>query len=390
MKVGYVVSNFPSLSESFILDELIELQKLGVDIYVFSIRQSSDKIQHEQYNPADFASRTYYFSENKKSALRYLKSSLTHSSKLWGTLPAPRNKFAKKVGQIIAASELAQTAQSLNLDLLHAHFDVNAEIAAYLAAQLDVPFTFTKHTPTNLGESLRALCQKAAGVVAISRYNREALIDLGVDADKVAVVHCGTRVERFKQTTADSSGKSVLSVSRLVEKKGTTYLIEAFAALRCRGAHLRIVGSGSEEAKLHALVKERGLGNRVEFFGSVNDDELLRLYRQSSVFALPCVVEAGGDVDGLPVAIVEAMACGLPVVSTFVSGIPEIVEHQHNGLLVEPRNLPQLAEALDTLLCQPDTARLYGQRGRRKVEAEFDVRAKAVQLAAFFESRLRK
>lgn len=390
MKIGYVVSNFPSLSESFVLDELVELLNLGVEIYVFSIHRPSDSIQHEEFREHDFLGRTFYFSFDYKRLSEYSRSLFSLVPRMWPLLPSTQSNLARKAGKIVVAGEFADVAKRLDLDLLHAHFDANAETAAYLSQILNIPFTFTKHTPMYLSDSLRKLCEKAAGIITISEFNRKALVQIGVDPRKISVIHCGIRTDKFKQPFSDGpKTKSILSVCRLVEKKGIAYLIKALDLVRKKhDVRLHIVGSGPEERKLRELASRMGLNSSVDFYGNITDEQLVNLYVTSSIFVLPCISTASGDVDGIPVAIMEAMATGLPVISTTVSGIPEIVEDHLNGLLVKPKKPIELAESINQLLDDPRLCRIYGERGKTRVQTDFNVKQTAVALKSYFEQKV--
>jgi len=255
---------------------------------------------------------------------------------------------------------------------------------------LDIPFTFTKHTPINLSNSLTKLCEKAAGVVTISEFNRKVLVQTGVDPQKISVIHCGVRTNKFKRACLyDPSKKSVLSVCRLVEKKGIKYLIKAIALVRQKhDVRLRIVGSGPEEEELRNITSKMGLNDVIEFVGNITDEQLVDLYLSSSIFVLPCVFAANGDVDGIPVSVMEAMATGLPVISTTVSGIPELVEDHQNGLLVKPKEPIELAKSINRLLDDPTMCRVYGEKGIQTVQKHFNVKQTSLSLKKFFEEKV--
>jgi glycosyltransferase involved in cell wall biosynthesis len=179
----------------------------------------------------------------------------------------------------------------------------------------------------------------------------------------------------------------VVSVGRFVAKKGFDVLVRAVAELRDRGTlvDLELIGeSGDQDAAIHQLVADLGLGDVVTISGPATQPELLARYRQATCFALACRVDADGDRDGIPNVLVEAMASGLPVVSTTVSGIPELVRDHENGLLVAPEDPHALADALATLIAEPGLAARLAVAGAATVHDEFDGSLLAAKLAALF------
>jgi glycosyltransferase involved in cell wall biosynthesis len=183
----------------------------------------------------------------------------------------------------------------------------------------------------------------------------------------------------------------VLAVGRLIEKKGFADLVRACELVRRRGRSFRcsIVGKGPLEGELKALVRELGLEDVVELTGPRPREQLLGLYRRASVFAAPCVVGSDGNRDGLPTVLVEAMALGVPVVSTDVTGIPELVEDGRTGLLVPQRDCEALAGALDRLLSDRRAAQELAAAARQRVEREFDLHVNVAQLRLLLEEAAR-
>ncbi|HUY14914.1 MAG TPA: glycosyltransferase family 4 protein [Terriglobia bacterium] len=176
----------------------------------------------------------------------------------------------------------------------------------------------------------------------------------------------------------------ILSVGRLCEKKGFPYLIEACRMLKLRGHDFRcwIVGYGPQEEELRALIGHLGVDDRVFMRGKMTQDELAPLYQQARMFVLPCVITEAGDRDGIPNVFMEAMASKLPVVSTDISGIAELVDSGQNGFLVNQRDAAALADSLERLLADPALCRRFGERGRAKVLERFTVEASALRVRA--------
>jgi glycosyltransferase involved in cell wall biosynthesis len=254
-------------------------------------------------------------------------------------------------------------------------------VAWYGARLLGVPFSFTGHAADLFRNrcALRDKIRDAAFIGCISEFHRELYRGLGAREEQMFLVYCGIDVAHFTPRLRERPAGGplcVLSSGRLVEKKGFEFLIDAMALLRDRGSDVRCVigGSGPLEASLRARVEERGLGDRVTLTGkAIAQEELPAFMAQGDVYCLPCVWASDDDVDGLPQMLVEAMACGLPAVSTRLVGIPDLVVHEETGLLVEPRRADQLADALQRVLDDEPLARRLAGAGRRMVETRFDI-----------------
>jgi len=175
-------------------------------------------------------------------------------------------------------------------------------------------------------------------------------------------------------------------VGRLVDKKGLPYLLEACRMLKSEGQSFRcvIVGEGPQRRPLEGMVRSFGLGGLVTFPGAVSQERVLDLYREAAVFALPCQVMGNGDRDGIPNVLVEAMAVGLPVISTAISGIPELITSGHDGLLVPERDVQALTSAIQTLMQDEALRERLGRQARSSVARKFDSRVNALGLATLF------
>lgn len=284
----------------------------------------------------------------------------------------------------------AKQIETLGIEHVHAHFAWSAAVAAGVLSDL-TKVTFTVHThafdlfTTNVS-GLRARLKKASRIVTISRFNADYIRRLVPDAN-VDIVRCGIEPERFTPVPRNhSTPVRILSVGRLIEKKGHKYLIDACALLAQRGVQFQcqIVGSGP---LLHALQNQitcNQLNDWVTLLGSVREHQVLQLNQESDIFVLPCVVSADGDRDGLPVAIIEALACGVPVVSTHVTAVGELIEDGRTGLLVNQRDSQALADALHSLIANESQRLAMGKEGRARVLEEFTIQTNTARLARVF------
>jgi len=259
-----------------------------------------------------------------------------------------------------------------------------------------IPYSFTAHAKDiyvkTSPELLRDEAQAAEAVVTCTEYNRRYMsAQIGpAGARKLHCIYHGLDLSPFKfscRRALASEPMVILSVARLVEKKGLRDLIAAADILRQRDRRFQveIVGDGPLRQSLEAQVRRLALDDRVKFSGPLPHDELCRVYQRASLFALPCVVAADGDRDGIPNVLLEAMASGIPVVSTPVSGIPEVINSESEGLLVPPNNPASLAEALDRLLHSAELRERLALAARAKIEACFSIEKNSAQLVSLFQ-----
>jgi glycosyltransferase involved in cell wall biosynthesis len=248
-----------------------------------------------------------------------------------------------------------------------------------LSRRLAVPFSFTAHAhDIFLEDHLLAHKLRAARfAVGISRFNRQHLAErIGPQSvGSMRIVHCGVSLPAFPYSPDGREPDRILAVGRLDHIKGFEHLVEACGVLARSGVPFRcdIVGSGPLEAALRARIERLGLAERVRLLGPQKQEVVRGLLQQAGIFALPSVVTPRGDRDGIPVALMEAMASGAPVVSTRVSGIPELVDHEATGLLARPADAADFAACLERLLRDPALARRLAERARRHVEEEFEI-----------------
>jgi len=284
---------------------------------------------------------------------------------------------------------------------LHAHFATSPSLVAMFTHQLTgVPYSLTAHAKdiyVNRPDLIRAEIARAQAVVTCTDYNRRYLLSQFSSAcdGKVRCIYHGLDLSQFKfraqfkfqaPGARDTGPPLILSVARLVEKKGLSNLIAAAEILRRRGRSFRveIIGNGPLRRALQARVSELALNDRVRLLGAQPQEAVHKAYHRASVFALPCVVTANGDRDGIPNVLLEAMASGVPVVATQVSGIPELIDAERDGLLVEPNSPEKLADAIDRLLTQPELGERLASAARSKIEARFSVEDGARQLLELF------
>lgn len=406
-RVAYVVSRYPSPSHSFIRQEVEDLRLLGFDIKTFTVRAS-----HEVglLSPEDQRA-----SETTEAILpANIRSLLSRHARAFARSPrAYRATFVQACrqsppGAKAAVWQLFYFAEAMLLWArcdeagyrhVHAHFaNVGADLAwlaASFGARADPTagwrWSFTMHGPTEFFSveryNLARKAEAASRVICISEYCRSQLMahTRPEHWEKFSVAHCGVDLERFSPTarhTHAGAGLEVVCVGRLVPEKGQRVLLEAVADLAQRGVMmtLTLAGDGPERARLEDLAESLGLSDRVSFAGTIPHDQVRSLLGDKDVFCLPSFAE------GVPVVLMEAMACELPTVSTEVAGIPELIEHGDSGLLVPPGRTDLLGEALATLAGDPGLRRSLGRRGRQRVASAFEASRCAREVAGLLAS----
>jgi glycosyltransferase involved in cell wall biosynthesis len=412
--VGYLPKGYPRISETFITNEILHLERLGLDIRIYPLKRPEGDAR--QANVREVRAPVRYLPEKILLALPLL---LAVHAALCLRRPRPygralkytlsrcwRQRSTSTLRRFFQAGWLVGwTLRRTRIRHFHAHFCHGpATVAMFVKWMTGVPFSFTAHAKDlylTERDILRDKMREAEFVVTCTGANQRYLEELGGDLVAVHCIYHGLDLSRFARGTqeqvvplaayADGTRLPiVLSVGRLVDKKGFDTLLRACAILRDRGLRFRclVYGDGPKRAALESLVQELGLAEVVALPGAILQDELVNVYRQASVFALPCQVLDNGDRDGLPNVLVEAMAMELPVVSTMVSGVPELVDSGVNGLLVPPRQTMELADALETLLRDAGLRRRMARAGRARVVAEFEVGRNTQRLLALFHRAL--
>jgi glycosyltransferase involved in cell wall biosynthesis len=289
----------------------------------------------------------------------------------------------------------AREMEAMGVEHIHAHFVWLGGLAAgTIAKLLDIPFTLHAHAFDIFQrnqENVRRELESATQVITISSYHRAYITKLcpALDPEKVRIVHLGVDTERFRppDNVEARIPVRILCIGRLIEKKGQQVLVDACKELAERGIDFRcqIVGEGPLRAELESRITRYGLQDRVTLAGALTQESVLKLNQESDIFALPAVVARSGDQDGMPVVLLEAMACGLPVVTTPIAGIPDLVQDGVNGLLVGQRDVTGLADALQRLAEDAGLRVRLGQAARQTILQEFQIQHNASKLVRIFE-----
>lgn len=388
MKIGYVLKYFPKLSETFVLHEMVAAEEAGTEVTVFALGASSGDCAAPALGR--LGARVHYLGAVGDDAL---VSALAGDAgwlrtRLRPHLPALLGELQQEKGALTTlrrVAELVAHVRQLGIEHLHAHFAGPAADIARLAARLaGIPYSVTCHAKDIYHDSVtpaafRRRVSGARAVITVCEANRRHILThLAPElAPRLHVVYNGVDLDAFRPVdhTSTVSPSRVLGVGRLVAKKGFSVLVEALARLgrdEGRAVEGLILGEGREREDLEH--KARALGAPVRLPGSARHDQVRAALAESSVLALPCVVDVDGNRDALPTVLLEAMAAGVPVVSTPVTGVSEIIEDGVSGILVPEGDPEALAVALRRILDDPHHAESLARGGRARAEERFDLR----------------
>jgi glycosyltransferase involved in cell wall biosynthesis len=398
------MSRFPKLTETFILYEMLAVERCGVAVEVYPLQRERTSTMHPEAAP--FVARAHFAPFLSFAILRaqirtlardpraYLGALFTWLGATFGSV----RYFAGALAFFAKAVWFAERMREQGIGHVHAHFASHPAAAALVIHRLTgIPYSFTAHG-SDLHRDRHMLREKVAGaafVVAISEYNRRVIAEHCGEraAAKVLVLHCGVDTSVFQPSTRGVPGAGlsplrILCTGTLHEVKGQTHLVEACRILAGRGVDFTcaFVGDGPDRGRLGDQVARAGLADRVAFLGRRTRAEVVRLLGEADVLVAPSVPSRDGRREGIPVAIMEGSACGIPVVASRLSGIPELVEDGKQGFLVPPGDAGALAAALETLHADPSLRLALGREGRAKVVSEFDQGSNAAALALRFRA----
>jgi glycosyltransferase involved in cell wall biosynthesis len=389
-----VTSQYPVRSETFVYREVQGLRRSGCRVIVVSLYPPGEKVQDAQ-GPIDPPEFSLYGAEHWTSLAAAAVEMFLHPIRSVRTLTralvdalapgesVPLGTRLKLLPQALFALGLVRRAEGKSVGHIHCQFaHAPTTIGMYAALHRGVPFSFVGHANDLFQRRalLRRKLQRATFVSCISGWHREFYGAIEPAAvSRCRVIRCGVDTTTWGEgREADSAdrGRNLLTVGRLVEKKGIDTLIRALALLQQSdggGWSLQVVGDGPFRASWESLAAELGCATRVEWLGAKDNEEVRRLMGRAGVFVLPCRADSQGDRDGIPVVLMEAMASGLPAVAGDLPAIRELVEDGVTGRLVEGGSSDQLARVLRELAEDAPLRRRLAQEGRRRVEAEFSL-----------------
>ena len=408
MRIAILVGRFPALSETFVLEHITGLIDRGHEVDIYPGEPGDMQQLHPQVTSYRLLDRTYYpvhLSESRLVRKVQLCGLMLLHGVRWGGMM--RACFRTQLAQTrVPRAQLFRAALRMvnqrPYDIIHCHFGPQGLRGAALrqigALHGRLVTTFHGHDVSRYidesGPHVYDLLFRTGDLFQpISQHWKRRLIELGADEQRMVVLHMGINCKDwfFRPRRPDEDGTvRCVSVARLVEKKGIEYAIRAMAILRDRHPKLRydIIGDGPLMASLQALIERQGLGDRVAMLGAMDQGQVVKAFDRAHILIAPSVTAADGDQEGLPAAILQGLAMGMPVISTLHTGIPEAVQHGQTGYLAPERDVEALADGIDRLMQQPQRWEAMGRRARQTAEDEFDTQRQHDRLVEIYQQLL--
>ncbi len=402
--LGMVLKGYPRISETFISNEILLLEKLGFNLHLFSMRRGRETFTHKSVQ--HIHARVDYLPETLLTSLpKFLYHNVQLAAKIPRTYAAALNTAYRRFLRTHKSATIKHLFQAgylvhhllpnRRLRHLHAHFAHSPTSVAMFASQLSgLPFSFTAHAKDIYTSDPRQLKEKlglAKFIVTCTEHNRQYLINLfGNRPISIHHVYHGIDTDLFAGGIDCKSDPQppfhILTIARIIDKKGLPTVYKALKLLHEQGVsvHHTLIGDGDQRKPLLRLIHDLGLSSVTQWLGTLPHDQVLDHYRQADLFVLGCQVAANGDRDGIPNVFLESMAMGVPVVTTHISAIPELVENEKTGLLVPPGQPDQLAKAMLRMLTDRDLRNRIIPAARQRVLRDFDNKVLIRDLAKIF------
>jgi colanic acid/amylovoran biosynthesis glycosyltransferase len=408
MKIAFLVGNFPAISETFILNQITGLIDAGHQVDIFAKGPPAVSMAHAEVEHYRLMERT-----------RYFKAPASRPERLWGALRRMAKMFGDRKPEIARAVNVrahGRQAASLRLlymlypllesgpyDILQCHFGPLG-LAGLQLKEMGVPGKLavafhgndiSEFVKSNGTDVYHRLFRRADLLMPVSRYWKQRLIQLGADPGHIHVHRMGIDLSHFPyrpRSLAPSGEIRLMTVGRLVEKKGIPVALQAVARLLARRPDLNlcyhIIGSGEQEETLRRMIVAFGLQERAYLLGAQTREEIHRRLMEAHIFLLPSITDSDGDQEGIPVSLMEAMASGMPILSTLHTGIPELVEDGVSGYLAPEGDVDEMSDRLERLIARPEQWPEMGQNGRRFVETHHDIHTLNRQLVDLYQRLL--
>jgi colanic acid/amylovoran biosynthesis glycosyltransferase len=393
IQFAYLFERFPSFGQTFCYREVAELYRQGIMPPIFSIRNPKDEPAQDW--DARIVEHVYYLPGEKELLDKVRLAS--KKGKLTPEIIAALDEWGRRTDflRLYQAVYVGLRLKENRIRHVHAHFaGMAARTAFWIAKFFPITFSFTAHAndifaPRNFEIGLDKLVGAARVVVTETDYAEKFLRErFPKRAERIHRIYNGLNLAEFGHASFSSDPPLIIAIGRLITKKGFANLIRACALLVERGSPFRceIFGEGSVEKELRAQVEELGLQERIQLPGPKPQHELRARLAGANVFVLPSVPEADGGMDNLPTVIMEAMATGLPVVSTRIGGIPEMVIENETGFLVQPEDAVALAEKVEKVTNDRSLGQRLGQAGYERAQTLFSIEKNAHDLCALLET----
>lgn len=398
LRMAFIVSRFPKLTETFVLYEMLAIERCGAVVEVYPLQRERAATVHPEAEP--YVRRAHYLSLLSwrlwAANLRWLRRRPgRYLGTLWRSLCATwgsRRYFFGIVAFFPKAAAFAEQMAAGGIQHVHAHFASHPAATAFIIHRLTgIPYSFTAHGSDlhRDQQMLREKVEYSAFAVAISRYNQQLMRQVcrWEDREKITVLHCGVDTQFFRPAAVRTNGAAhrplnIFCIGTLHEVKGQQYLVQACHVLMQRGVcfHLHLIGDGPDRGRIQAQAQRMGLADQITLHGQMDRRGIRRLLQSADVVVAPSVPTADGRREGIPVVLMEAMSCAIPVVASRLSGIPELVVDRVNGFLVKPGDYRAIADRLEQLSGDARLRARLGARGRATVVSDFELHANAARL----------
>jgi len=413
-QLGYILRSYPRLSQTFVLNEILALEQIGVSIQIFALINPHEEIVQRQVNQVqapvhylddDMKPRPLktILKENVVVARRYFPEYIRSLSYIAGNRAIDQGYTASNRWEcflqaihLIHMLILNERRTGKKIDHLHAHFAHDPTLVAYLVHCITgIPFSFTAHARDLYQVPEKVLndrIRRASAVITCCRANLDYLKGIApTQKSKFSLIYHGVNLKDFHPVLGSDKVSMpkhplILSVGRLVEKKGFQDLLQALLLVKASGERFEcaIYGDGPLCQQMRQWIDEHDLAGEVTLMGDRSQQELIPIFQSATLFVLTPVQTENGDRDGIPNVLLEAMAVGLPVITTAVAGIPELVENKQNGLLYQPHDVEGISAGIIELLHNAEKRRQLGRAASQKVAEEFDLTLAANRLRTLF------
>jgi len=388
-RFAYLFERFPSFGQTFCYREVAELSRQGITPPIFSIRNPKDEPAQDW--DARVIQRTHYLPEEKELLEDVRRA--CKKGKLTAEIIDALDKWGRRTDflRLYQAVYVGLRLQEMGISHVHAHFTgMAARTAFWIHRFFPVTFSFTAHAndifaPRNFEIGLDKLVDTARAIVTVSDFAKKFLQERFPErADRMRRIYNGLNLAEFGRADFSSSPPLILAVGRLIAKKGFADLICACGLIAERGKSFRceIIGEGPLENELRGQIERLNLQNRVALSGAKPQGEVRQRLAAANVFVLPSIIDPEGGMDNLPTVIMEAMATALPVVSTNIGGIPEMVIENETGFLLEPADASALADAIEKVIDDRLLAQRLGHAGYQRAHELFSIEKNVRELSA--------
>ncbi len=397
MKIAYLVNQYPKVSHSFIRREILALEAQGVDVERFSVRSCSDQLV-DQMDIDELNKTTFILCVGIIGLLiNLLKVMLLKPIAFFSALQltitigyGSERGITRHFAYLAEACVLSFLLKKQEIKHIHAHFGTNSTAVAMLCGMLgDFSYSFTIHGPEEFDKpkaiALSEKIKRAVFVAAISSYGKSQVYRWCdyQDWDKVHIIHCGLDEKFIKaQIVPIPEENKLVGVGRLCPQKGQLLLLQALGKLKTKGIdfQLTLVGDGELRVQIESLAKKLDIDSQIEITGWASSDVVKEKIKQAKLMVMPSFAE------GLPVVIMESLALGTPVITTYVAGIPELVVNEESGWLIPAGDIDSLAVAIEKAVSLPtEKLQQMGQIGKQKVMEQHNIETEAEHLVKLFE-----